>query len=319
MYTDDEEKFRQNSGSLNIASIGRKISGLGERNVSELHQFAVNGKVLRDRFFSTDRVSSLVQTLLGRMLRLSQSDLQHWVEDGEEYLAEQEATNASSSLRVAAEDFFLNLIEEYQETVSAVLVAFLQNDELKHFISSCVSTVAPVPSSSSTGQFILLLDAMFLAAGVGNSVLSQFIDSAMWMQGSVAPLTNALFSSEFAGAVSLSDDSDDGVAYVLRRRLLWLLSCWSYHISPDMLPGIVQLLTAVLSQAGNGGDIVTMLQAIDTLNAITQTESFRSSMLVDKFPTLVESMCLLTTRLEESEHQAKVWNTTSYFHITLLP
>jgi hypothetical protein len=240
------------------------------------------------------------------MLHLSHSDLQHWIEDGEEYLSEQESNNATSSLRVAAEDLFLNLIEEYQETVSAVLVAFLQSDGLKQFISSCASTVAPVSSSSSTGQFILLLDAMFLAVGVGNSVLSQYIDSAVWMQGSIAPLTNALFSSEFAGALSLSDDSAEGVAYVLQRRLLWLLSCWSYHISPDMLPGIVQLLTAVLSQAGKGGDVVTMLEAIDTLNAITQTDNFRSSMLVDKFPALVESMCVLTTRLEESEHQAKV-------------
>ena len=181
---------------------------------------------------------------------------------------------------------------------------------------------------------MLLWDAILLAAGVGSSVLSRFIDSAQvktiitapqllinysvhlilsckfnfirqWMQTSIGPLTSALFSSEFAGSVVLSE-GDHEVGHIMRRRVLWLISCWSYHISSDMLPGILQLLTAVLAQVEHGGDVVTMIQAIDTLKAITETESFRASMIEGVFPALVRSMCHLTTRLEESEFQARV-------------
>ena len=92
----------------------------------------------------------------------------------------------------------------------------------------------------------------------------------------------------------------------MRRRLLWLLSTWAYFLPTEMLPHIVQLLRVVLDPRQQTSDTVVMIQAIETLKAITLKEEFKTQMLVPEFPALIESMCQLTLSLEDSEHRAKV-------------
>ena len=177
-----------------------------------------------------------------------------------------------------------------------MLVSHLQSEELR--------TVFEATSSSSPlgQQRILFWDSIFHCAGLDALTLKDYIDIPQWMMASIGPLLAVMLSSKMAGAV----DVDGTPAQVMRRRLLWLLSCLSYHIPQELLPHVLSLLFSVLDHTTRSSDTVTMIQATQTLGAIIETYSFHSSMLVGSFPALVQSLCALTLQLESCEARSSV-------------
>ena len=95
---------------------------------------------------------------------------------------------------------------------------------------------------------------------------------------------------------------------IVTRRILWVLSCWSYLISPEILPDVLELIRSVIDPLNANSDVVTKYQATVTLKSVIETENFKSSMLINLYPTFVQSLCQFTLNLEECENRSTVVN-----------
>ena len=95
---------------------------------------------------------------------------------------------------------------------------------------------------------------------------------------------------------------------IVTRRILWVLSCWSYLISPEILPDVLELIRSVIDPSNANSDVVTKYQATVTLKSVIETENFKSSMLINLYPAFVQSLCQLTLNLEECENRSSVVN-----------
>lgn len=151
----------------------------------------------------------------------------------------------------------------------------------------------------------------FLDEGIGSSKLNPYLgDVGAWLQASISPLISLMLNNKQIGAVA-SDENDGQLAHVMLRRLLWLLCCWSYLIPTQMLPDVCKLLYAILDMSlkrkdSEEPDIVVIFQLVNTIQTMTNVESFKPEMIINDFSLLAENLCAFTLLLGDSEHRAMV-------------
>jgi len=211
-YTNSKEDFKVFSVRLRITSAHKRAVNGGassaasnpEEEENLLEKYSLMGYTMRAHYFSPERVVSITQLLLGYLLCLAPDDLIQWVNEPENFLVSEEQLQPSESLKCAAENLFLSLMDYDPANVSQVLLYYLQSEDLRLL-------------NNLSDSKVLFYDAVFLAAGIGSSTLSRYIDPAQWIQMSLGPMISSLFSSPNIGAVLVTTSYSSGYAQIMRR------------------------------------------------------------------------------------------------------
>jgi hypothetical protein len=311
LYVSNREDFEKanSTGRRRIAAISRQLGGDTSAKPSEEEkrnleaeerasdeQAALLGFHCSKTFFTPDRMESLAQLLLTKYMQLTDRELQEWQEEPESFLQQQDSRSEMDSIASACELLFLNMIEFDSETISRLILSLLED----------VPRQSAVCSSETSSNELLFWDSVYLMVGLGTNKLSARINTSQWLSSCVGPMVEALIQSPSRGAWANTDAVQDGMRpQILRKRILWVLSCWSYLIDGEILPQIIVVLSGIIDKA-SCSDIVSTMQAIETLGAIMNVTDFKPTMLTDQLLRLLESLCIFIVSLEDTEHRAQV-------------
>eukprot|EP01038_Epipyxis_sp_PR26KG_P009963 gene9963-13396_t len=255
--------------------------------------------IFRRNYFNLVRSATLLYHVLFPLLSYSQSEIEQWGEDPEQFYLAQQFMSESQTIKCAAEGLVCGLFDISPDAVTNITANFLMEQSLQQ----------KVTSTTLTGEAdIFFWDAVYVVAGLGVTHLGQKINPTEWLQFSFAPLLNNLLLSPSAGILSNGQQ-------VLKARLMWLLSVWMYHFDPNYVPSILKMLMGVIGgEERNSNDIVVQLYAVQAISSLAKLESFNCVLLLGTLDDhsrplvlpLVESLCILASRLEESDTKITV-------------
>lgn len=151
-----------------------------------------------------------------------------------------------------------------------------------------------------TSDEVLYWEAVYVCCGLAAYHMSQSPHSGdiveQWLVGVVGKLMTTPFSSS---------ERSTRRPQVLRHRLLWLMSCWGYALSADMLRQLFGIVAAHLNP--RDCDVMARLQAVRTLGVLMQGDQFCPDMILGVLEGILEHAChLVTADLCDSSSQAFV-------------
>ena len=242
------------------------------------------------RFLRPDNTRALLEFTLRRLLPLSDSDLEQWREEPEEYYICLESLQDCATVRSAAESLFLSVLE--YEMPSSYLsdgdddgsTALYGNRAAVEYIVSALAeaeaalhtqlagraavhagTDLPGDNSITTDvSQVLYWDALYLCVGMGSTTLAPALphqSAVSWWNAVLAPLLQRLLLDATIGSIQ--------GCQILRMRLVWLLRCWFYHFEEEHHEQILQLIAAMLDPA-HGSDKVVLLETVKLGEVVLQ-------------------------------------------------
>ncbi|CAK4703776.1 unnamed protein product, partial [Aphanomyces euteiches] len=211
-------------------------------------------------------LSSLLELVVVRYMRLKNEDVLQWVEDPEGYSTIQESLSAEDSVRACAEILYLSLLQTHRDMLTPCVLHMIQST------SAWMATPTPVTED------ILRADAVLLAAGLSSYDLHESFDFEPWFLQTLVPYLQSPISQTVSGVP------------VLPRRIVWLIGCWLAQLSNQVRIPLYEALLQLLS-AGKS-DTCVKLQAVQTLESLVNDWGFDQATFVPFMPSAIS--CLYT-------------------------
>ena len=263
-------------------AIARRINSGSGSSPEEEAAAAKTGFAARASFFDAAVVDSLLGLLLQHLLYPSRREAEAWVEDPEEFFEAQQALTSADSVRAASEGLFLAVLDYSPDAVVDRLLRALQDFDAQQRLSR-----------QTAGAAVVFWSNLYLCCGLGVYKLSARVDASDWFSRVVGPLISAQ-------VVVVSREQPQ----VLLFRCIWLASCWAHALSPSLMPPLLDLFVAILGE-NSSCDAAVKLQTVETLSNMISNDCLSSEVLHDRYMRLIEVLCPLTTRLQESESRSR--------------
>lgn len=223
---------------------------------------------------------------------------EEWMEDAEEYFVKCQSESEGDSIVNAAQavvcamlDFRPELMEDLlRQAISAVEAQRAVVSEVIHYLS-CVDSDDVVVTQrkrrrgssdcSVTGQLdlfpidlrgrVLQLDGLYTSMCMAPAQLSEAVGGATWLELIVGPLLTDLSTIR----------TNNIVVNVLRRRLLWVLTCWGYLLTAEQLGSVIDLVACYLDRSSTGccADACVQLTAVECLCSLLNSSDMSADIL----------------------------------------
>eukprot|EP00850_Spirogloea_muscicola_P012417 SM000080S22932 [mRNA] locus=s80:226582:234777:+ [translate_table: standard] len=185
----------------------------------------------------------------GRYFVLTAKDLEEWGADAEAFHHEQDMAQWRDRLRPCAEALYLTLFENHREVLAPIVMGLL----------ATADAACPPPSGSPETEIflsaaLLAKDAAYLAMGIANYDLYDYLDFRAWYERSLA--------------VELANRHANG--RILRRRVAWLLGQWVSKVKGDLRRPVYGALVGILGE----GDLAVQLAACHSLRNLIDDVHF---------------------------------------------
>eukprot|EP00026_Physarum_polycephalum_P001064 Phypoly_transcript_01065.p1 GENE.Phypoly_transcript_01065~~Phypoly_transcript_01065.p1 ORF type:complete len:971 (+),score=137.37 Phypoly_transcript_01065:1-2913(+) len=222
-------------------------------------------------FFTEQMIKDLAQVLISQYFVLSSEELKDWNDNPEEFIRELEADAWRFSRKPCAENLFMTLLQQNEQTVTQLVVDFLQH-------------VLKEPLTSD-GAF-LLREAIYNAIGLGQYELSLTINCG--------DLYNNIFLAEL--------QNPDPRGKILRRRIAWLLGNWVSNIKDEMRGSVYRTLVQLMVDP----DLAVALTSAEALRSLVDDVHFH----VEQFKEFVDPTIAAVFRIlgacQDSDTQLRV-------------
>eukprot|EP00850_Spirogloea_muscicola_P009002 SM000049S16773 [mRNA] locus=s49:579453:591318:+ [translate_table: standard] len=204
----------------------------------------------------------LCNVLVQRYFVLTAKDLEEWGADAEAFHHEQDMAQWRDRLRPCAEALYLTLFENYRESAAEVGVTAVSTSVLAPVVMGLLATADsayPPPSGGPETEVflsaaLLAKDAAYLAMGIANYDLYDYLDFRAWYERSLA--------------VELANRHANG--RILRRRVAWLLGQWVSKVKGDLRRPVYGALVGILGE----GDLAVQLAACHSLRNLIDDVHF---------------------------------------------
>lgn len=262
----------------------------------------------RNNFFSSERVSTIINCMLDTTLRLTPQDLELWASDPEEFVHAEDAIatgdhyHGVTSLKLASHQLLCNLAESYAELVGDMFLALLSDHarQLRAISVFISSSTDPLVAKVMQNE-ILLWDAIYTCVGLVNKTVAARIPSACsWLGSSLGPLLSQVIKSSAAGAIN--------GAQVLRGKMVWMLGRWLGIFHPRFRHCGLDFLVRVISNSDpqTASGVVVKINAVKALHSLINLPDYELSELMPVLLQLIDSLCTLVHQCQDSECKALV-------------
>lgn len=197
-------------------------------------------------------VADITETLVEKLMLLTNDDLQLWEQDAEDWAVAEEAETYNMDVRPAAERTLMVLANTAPKSGSTFVgrIIWQKLEQL------------PPPSSALTLDDVLKREALYTALGrcrdnipYEKEVLSQAVASRFVPEASLEPYTGPTW-------------------VIVRRRIAWLIWEWSELMTPGDRPAIYNLLVTLLQGIPGKTDAAVRLAAARSLAALADALEF---------------------------------------------
>lgn len=251
----------------------------------DLNHKAHIASVVRDTFFNENMILLFLKLCIHRLLQYSPAELQEWSDCPEQFFLSQQDLSEEDNLKTATEAFFLGILEKEPKLVCTFLLSFLKDSDKQLQMVHCDNVFGE--------ELILFYNSVYLCAGLAASTFSQYGHSIDWINNIIGPLLSSLLQNSSLFILIPCQQ-------FLRTRLLWLLSCFMYQFNVHLITDILSLINICLSCSNI--DILCLLTAIETLQAVLKCDTFQPSIHGSCLSTTASMLCVaMTQRLEENE------------------
>ncbi|KAF0690107.1 Aste57867_18501 [Aphanomyces stellatus] len=209
-------------------------------------------------------LSSLLELVVVRYMRLTPVDIAQWQEDPEGYAAIQESVTSEDSVRACAEILYLSLLQTHRDMLTPCALNMIQ--------STSAWMAAPTPVQED----ILRADAVLLAAGLSSYDLHESFDFEPWFLHTLVPFLQSPLSQTVSGVP------------VLPRRIVWLIACWLAQLSNQVRIPLYESLLQLLSAPKS--DTCVKLSAVQTLESLVNDWGFDQTTFVPFLPTAISCL-----------------------------
>jgi hypothetical protein len=263
-------------------------------------------------FFSSSKLTSILNLLLNGMLNYSSLALKDWNVDPESFYLEQQKLREKDNIKTASEVLYLQILD-YNPILILSHVSYILNDAIHlklQDITSHINHSHPL-SGNDTMIDIFYWDVILLCIGLSTTVFEQLnnlrhgqsndievnikdfhpeslqsIISVEYVHNLIGLFLNTFFQSSSLSLLTkfyltphefLSLESYHSI---LQTRILWLISCWMYTFNPQDLFQILTILIGIFESYHQSTqnplriDIMCFLTAIDTLIALINCSNF---------------------------------------------
>ena len=266
----------------------------GNGNISEeKERINFAGSYLK-AFYSQDRISSLLETVLLRFFILREGDIEMWENEPESFLFNDEMQRSEDHIRPAARGYYYLLLKMFRSITVPCLLQFL-NYSLDNF--------PPVTKSPDLGteafHDLLMKEVVLHAMGVASEdvivplfkqsfstdvlftqvlkpeldlCLSMIDSSSLSLSSSLAPPSSSSTSSSSSSSSPTSSSPSFSPLLVLVRRNIWLIGEVIAHLPLERRPEIFSLLLHLM----NHPDMVIRLESAHTLRKIVEDMQYSS-------------------------------------------
>eukprot|EP00850_Spirogloea_muscicola_P008802 SM000048S16514 [mRNA] locus=s48:162009:170563:+ [translate_table: standard] len=191
----------------------------------------------------------LCNVLVQRYFVLTAKDLEEWGADAEAFHHEQDMAQWRDRLRPCAEALYLTLFENHREVLAPVVMGLLATAD-----AACLPPTSGPETEVILSAALLAKDAAYLAMGIANYDLYDYLDFRAWYERSLA--------------VELANRHANG--RILRRRVAWLLGQWVSKVKGDLRRPVYGALVGILGE----GDLAVQLAACHSLRNLIDDVHF---------------------------------------------
>lgn len=224
-------------------------------------------EVLKE-FFTSERLSFIMEKLLMHYFLLTPADFEQWEDDPENYVTDEGGDSWKYSLRSCTEAFFLALFQKYHPILCQQLIGFAQKAQ----------SIQLTPTSEV--QDILIKESIYNAIGLTAFHLFDDVDFDSWYQSHLS------YELKIQGSNFRP----------LRKRIIWMVGQWTgVKFSKALRPMVYEACLELLQPTE---DMVVRLTASKTLKAILEDFDFCAEQFLDY---LEPSFTLLFHLLKESK------------------
>jgi hypothetical protein len=253
---------------------------------------AAQGAAIKHAFFTPERVTSILDLVLHRLLCYSTGELAEWANSPEQFVLGQDGITEGDTVKSTAEMFLTALLDANVSPCADVAAA-----KIIGHLNSLPQQLEAVREGASD-ESVMFWDAVYLSTGLGNFYLGDKINADEWLTNVIGPLLTAMLASPSAGSLRRGPQ-------LLRTRLLWLIKSWLYLFNPSVFEQLLPFLVQMLEPA-SGSDVVVCVETVRLVEFVIDSSTFDPIVLVPLLLRLFEALCALTCRLEDNELQAPV-------------
>nr|CCA27813.1 importinlike protein putative [Albugo laibachii Nc14] len=303
----DCELYRTQCGPRTSKVMQKVISANGQVELSD--EMIAQAQYTISQFFNmpsqssdVSRLETLLQRVVLQLMRRSANDLEAWRKDPESFFHLSNNLTAEESIRVAAENLFLTMLQRYPAIcIPEFQKLIVQIPEKLQYIINTHPT-----SSLESFEMSLEMDSILLALGLGSFILYQHID--------FEPLYTSAFYPLFARPYAYHIGSlvwEGAVLPLVFNRSIWLIGRWLGQLVPSHWPFLYQSVMTnsfgieEAASTSNLEDIALKLQTTSLIECMAADWSFQLDHLKPYLPMILHGLysLLMTTGTLESKQK----------------
>ena len=258
-------------------------------------------------YFTPERMTSLADLTIQKLMVLSSSRLEEWEADSEEYFHADSSRSSEDDINVCAQALYLSLVESKlgKAVVAPRIVAMLQDLE-SQAAAARMEANGNTGSLETEGNAVLILDAIYTAAGISLRALE---DGAGFSFG-------ALFDTYLLPCLEmlLRDQKPESTNLpILRHRMVWLVAANTFSVPEASRTRLYQaILTIIVANESRQNDKMIKLTAAQVLNNSLFDRDESLVIFRDHSDSVINALYALASGCEEYDSKSLVLSCVSF-------
>ena len=258
-------------------------------------------------YFTPERMAQLADLAIRKLMVLSNHRLEEWEADSEGYFHAESSRSSEDDVNVCAQALYLSLVESKlgKAVVSPRIVGMLQDLE-SQATAARMEASGNISSSGKGGNDVLILDAIYTAAGISLNALE---DGAGFSFG-------AFFDTYLLPCLEmlLRDQRPDSTNLpILRQRIVWLIAANTFSVPETSRSRLYQaILTTIVAPESRQNDKMVKLTAAQVLNNSLFDRDESLIIFRDHSDSIINALYALAASCEEYDSKSLVLSCVSF-------
>ena len=257
-------------------------------------------------YFTPERMAQLTD-LAAKLMVLSNSRLEEWEADSEGYFHAESSRSSEDDVNVCAQALYLSLVESKlgKAVVAPRIMGMLQDLE-SQASAARMEASGNISSSGMGGSDVLILDAVYTAAGISLNALE---DGAGFSFGAffdtyLLPCLEMLLRDQTPNSTNLP---------MLRRRIVWLIAANTFSVPLTSRSRLYQaILTMIVAPESRQNDKMVKLTAAQVLNNSLFDRDESLEIFRDHSDSIINALYTLSSGCEEYDSKSLVLSCVSF-------
>lgn len=258
-------------------------------------------------YFTPERMTQLADLAIRKLMVLSNSRLEEWEADSEGYFHAESSRSSEDDVNVCAQALYLSLVESKvgKAVVAPRIVEMLQDLE-SQASAARIEASGNIGSSGTGGNDVLILDAIYTAAGISLNALE---DGAGFSFGAffdtyLLPCLEMLLRDQTPNSTKLP---------ILRQRIVWLIAANTFSVPETSRSRLYQaILTMIVAAESRQNDKMVKLTAAQVLNNSLFDRDESLIIFKDHSDSIINALYVLASGCEEYDSKSLVLSCVSF-------